>query len=102
MNPAQQADRIAPPNPREREPDGIARRAVRGFRASSFASIRRLAAIATVRAVIMHKTIKRILPAVSDPGNIRPASTALRIAHGIANTVWAILISPANKRSRPA
>jgi hypothetical protein len=46
-----------------------------------------LADIATVRAVTMHTTISEIFPHVSDPASILPASTALKIAHGIANTV---------------
>ena len=88
MNPREHATSTIATNRRDSDPEGNARRAVRGFLASSSASKILFAAIATVRAVTMQMMISDIFPAVGAPATVRPASTALRIAHGIAKTVW--------------
>ena len=71
-------------------PRGMARRAVRGFARSSSASSRRLALIATVRAVIMQTTIRTSCPIFGRPFAER---NVLSSANGSANTECAILMS---------
>src|SRR5205809_6865142 len=80
-------------------PLGIARLAVRGLSASSRASSRRFAAIATVRAVTMHATISPICPNFGQP---LAARNVANNAHGIANSVCEILMSAAKVESRLA
>ena len=71
-------------NPRPSFPEGIARPAVRGLRASSSASSSRLADIATVRALTMHSTISPSCPGLGMP---RAARNVASSAKGIAKTV---------------
>src|SRR5688572_21435843 len=75
----------------------MARRAVRGLSWSSFASSRRFADIATVRAVTMHRTISRSWPI---PGLPPAARKVLSSANGSAKTVCESLMSCAKTVSR--
>ena len=79
-------------NARDSAPEGIARFAVRGFFASSSASSRRFAAIATVRAVTMQTRIKPSCPHFGHPFVAR---NVLSSANGIAKIVWLSLMSRA-------
>src|SRR5215204_6348505 len=90
------ASNIARPTKRaDSAPLGIARRAVRGLRRSSSASSSRFDAIAAVRAAIMQTTTIASFPTTGPPTR-RHAITAASTAHGMAKTVWLILMSPAN------
>src|SRR4051794_10705818 len=96
MKPAEHRAIVSAKNLRDSAPLGIARRAVRGLSASRRASRRRLADRATVRAKIMQAMIRPTCPARGQPPAARNAE---RIAHGIAKTVWEILMSAAKVRS---
>ncbi len=96
MKVAQQAKTIVAMKRRERRPLGMARPAVRGLRASSSASRRRLALIATVRAVTIQIRIRTSIPVGGRPlAAINVASNA----KGMAKIVWLILMSAAKSAS---
>src|SRR4051812_17005943 len=84
----------------ERAPLGIARRAVRGFWASSLASRRRLADMASVRAVTMQARISSSLVIVIGWAVSLAARNVARMAHGRAKIVWEILMSAAKRERR--
>ncbi len=85
--------------PRESLPLGSARPAVRGFAPSIFRSSSRLAIMAAERALIMAHTTRRRLnpncPLLLSPVGPVAAMKAASRAKGRANTLCAILISPA-------
>src|SRR6185437_15960659 len=81
--------------PTDKSPAGIARDAVRGFRASNFRSAMRLNAIAAERAPTIATTIHRICHAEGSP---LAASTAPRNANGNAKSVCSILIISSVRR----
>src|SRR5687767_8401600 len=73
-------------------PEGRARFAVRGFKASRRASRRRLEAMATVRAVTMQTRMRRSWPIFGRPCAARKVASS---AQGRAKSVWESLMSAA-------
>src|SRR5205085_195900 len=98
-NATTQATAMAVKKVLESAPLGRARRAVRGFIASSLASRRRLADIARVRAAIMQARMRRIFVGVMGWAVSLAARKVARMAQGRAKRVWEILMSAAKRES---
>src|SRR5262245_54320602 len=79
--------------PGEIAPEGISRTAVRGFCASKRRSIKRLKAMAALRANTMHRITKIKVSQLNCAPPERMAKQKPMSAKGSANTVWLNLMS---------